>query len=79
MMNFKFRIIFISFMSGFSILAAYPAISATLVDNDIATMSTANPIQAQLYFKSHSFDFPKIFSAYHPGPDWILKKKMILI
>ena len=49
--------------------------AATLTDNDIANMSMADKIQAQQYFRSHSFDFPKIFSAYHPGPYWILKKK----
>ena len=57
------------------LLATQITNAATLTDNDMANMSMADKIQAQQYFRRHSFDFPKIFSAYHPGPYWILKKK----
>ncbi|MHB1677952.1 MAG: hypothetical protein ACYCSS_10520 [Sulfuriferula sp.] len=78
MMKFAFPSILLSgIISGIISLSAFASQatnSTILSDSDIANMSMANKMQAQLYFKSHSFDFPKIFSAYHPGPYWILKK-----
>ena len=29
--------------------------------------------QARAYFMQHSFDFPTVFRAHHPGPAWILQ------
>jgi Spy/CpxP family protein refolding chaperone len=38
----------------------------------LATMSDEDKRRQQEYFRDHSFDFSSIFSAYHPGPYWIL-------
>ena len=39
-----------------------------------STMShTAPPSTWQLYFRTHSLDFPQVFRSHHPGPDWILR------
>ncbi len=29
--------------------------------------------QGRAYFMQHSFDFPTVFRAHHPGPAWILQ------
>ena len=60
---------------GLPILVSQAANAGTLTNSDIAKMSMLDKFRAQMYFKSHSFDFSKIFSLYHPGPYWILKKK----
>ncbi|MHB1674052.1 MAG: hypothetical protein ACYCSP_07365 [Acidobacteriaceae bacterium] len=49
--------------------------SAMLSSGDVAKMSMLDKMRAQHYFRDHSFDFPAIFSSYHPGPYWMLKKK----
>jgi hypothetical protein len=39
-------------------------------------MASAMPdaaAQGRAYFRQHSFDFPTVFRARHPGPDWILQ------
>src|ERR1700686_2720491 len=39
-------------------------------------MASAMPdaaAQGRAYFRQHSFDFPTVFRAQHPGPDWILQ------
>ncbi|MHB0991528.1 MAG: hypothetical protein ACYC0M_09660 [Burkholderiales bacterium] len=75
MMKNIYRTIILTGVMSLPILVSQAANAATLSDSDIANMSMLDKFRAQLYFKSHSFDFPKIFSLYHPGPYWILKKK----
>ena len=41
----------------------------------IGKMSLVEKMQAQHYFKAHSLEFPATFSAHHPGPYWLLKRK----
>ena len=74
-MKTTYRNLFISTVICLSTLMSGMANSATLTNDDIARMSMADKISAQQYFRSHSFDFPSIFSAYHPGPYWILQEK----
>ncbi|MBW8072852.1 MAG: hypothetical protein GJU77_04080 [Ferrovum sp.] len=68
-------IVLVSSMSS-PICALQVANAEAPPDNDINHMSMPEKQQAQAYFRSHSFDFPTIFSAHHPGPFWILKKKI---
>ena len=74
-MKTTYRKPFISAVICLSVLIPAMANSATLTNDDIARMSMADKISAQQYFRSHSFDFPNIFSTYHPGPYWILQEK----
>lgn len=41
----------------------------------IGRMSLVEKMQAQHYFRAHSLEFPATFSAHHPGPYWLLKRK----
>lgn len=58
-----------------SLILAQAAYAETLSSIDIAHMSTETKMQAQKYFRAHSFDFSNTFSRYHPGPYWILHHK----
>ena len=67
------HLIFFSLIA--SAIIPHAARSAILSDSEIARMSPQAKMAAQTYFKAHSFDFHSLFSAYHPGPYWILKNK----
>lgn len=41
----------------------------------VAKISLFEKMQAQHYFRAHSLGFPATFSAHHPGPYWLLKRK----
>lgn len=41
----------------------------------VGKMSMLEKMQAQHYFRAHSLEFPATFSARHPGPYWLLKRK----
>lgn len=70
-----YRTIILIGVISLPIFVSQAANAGTLSNSDIANMSMFDKLRAQSYFKSHSFDFPEIFSLYHPGPYWILKKK----
>ena len=53
--------------SALALLVGHGAFAA-----DSTMSSTAAPPTWQLYFRTHSLDFPQIFRSVHPGPDWIL-------
>jgi hypothetical protein len=53
--------------SALALLIGHGAFAA-----DSTMSSTAAPPTWQLYFRTHSLDFPQIFRSHHPGPDWIL-------
>ncbi len=71
----SYRAFLLAGVMSLPILASQAARAATLTASDIAKMSMLDKLRAQSYFKKHSFDFSKLFSLYHPGPYWILKKK----
>lgn len=49
------------------------SVGANLVTGaHIMRMSTAQKHAIKVYFRAHSFGFPKAFGRYHPGPYWIL-------
>ena len=41
----------------------------------VGKMSLLEKMEAQHYFRAHSLEFPATFSAHHPGPYWLLKRK----
>jgi Spy/CpxP family protein refolding chaperone len=45
--------------------------STALADNSTMSNAAAPPAW-QLYFRTHSLDFPQVFRSHHPGPGWIL-------
>ena len=53
-------------------VSSFAARADTLTNSDVNHMSVVQKQQAQKYFRAHSFDFPKAFGRYHPGPYWIL-------
>jgi hypothetical protein len=53
--------------SALALLMGHGAFAA-----DSTMSSTAAPPSWQLYFRTHSLEFPQIFRSHHPGPSWIL-------
>ena len=53
--------------SALALLIGHGAFAA-----DLTMSSTAAPPTWQLYFRTHSLDFPQVFRSHHPGPEWIL-------
>ena len=53
--------------SALALLMGHGAFAA-----DSTMSSTAAPPSWQLYFRTHSLEFPQIFRSHHPGPNWIL-------
>jgi hypothetical protein len=53
--------------SALALLVGHGAFAA-----DSTMSSAAVPPTWQLYFKTHSLDFPQVFRSHHLGPDWIL-------
>ena len=74
-MKNSYRKLILTGVMSLPVFLSQGGLADTLSNSDIANMSMLDKFRAQMYFKSHSFDFPKIFSLYHPGPYWILKKK----
>ncbi len=73
-MKNSYQTLLLTGVMSLPLFVSQAANAGTLTDSDIAKMSMLEKFQAQLYFKSHSFDFPKIFSSHHPGPYWMLKR-----
>ena len=53
--------------SALALLIGHGAFAADTTMSSTATLPTW-----QLYFRTHSLDFPQVFRSHHPGPDWIL-------
>jgi len=53
--------------SALALLLGHAAFAA-----DPAMSQAAAPAAWQLYFRTHSLDFPQIFRSHHPGPNWML-------
>lgn len=68
----KYRNLVSLALSAVALICATSADAAGVTTADIQHMSMAQKHAVQQYFRAHSFDFPKNFSHYHPGPYWIL-------
>ncbi len=62
-------------------VAAETALTLGLLGTDDPARAQATPpssptpdamAQGRAYFMQHSFDFPTVFRAHHPGPAWVL-------
>lgn len=75
MMKIVYPRTILSALISLALLTTHTANAGALSNSDIANMNMLDKMRAKMYFKSHSFEFPGIFSSHHPGPYWILQKR----